>query len=295
MIRTVIQQKNSFTITLPKKWASKHDLKDKDPLRIEENEFSNKLLISPLNTVMEEKPETIIDVEHLDYNDVLIVVNQSYRLGYNKIKLTNINKNILHNVEDIASLLVGFTSSTSSNTVTYEMLNTDQYDPKQVNTLLRKLFFIIEQTYTENQKELDGLKQDMDTHTNYLRRTIAKHDHGGKTSYQYYSLTNKLALVQHAIYRSRKYSKDRNIKQLLDRSYKLLQFLERGLFENNIDTLSQVNDQAKIVNEQIDKHIKQHPQPHIRYLYEQVRMIEMCVPSAKGIVMNNKCKTIINN
>ncbi|MFP4119353.1 MAG: AbrB/MazE/SpoVT family DNA-binding domain-containing protein, partial [Candidatus Woesearchaeota archaeon] len=72
MIRTVIQQKNSFTITLPKKWASKHDLKDKDPLRIEENEFSNKLLISPLNTVMEEKPETIIDVEHLDYNDVLI-------------------------------------------------------------------------------------------------------------------------------------------------------------------------------------------------------------------------------
>lgn len=285
MIRTVIQQKGSFTITIPKKWATRHHIEDKTPLEIVEDEFSNKLLIAPPHTTSE-RPEKTVNVKHMDYRDVLNVVNQNYRLGYDIIRLIDVKEGIKEEVEDIATKLIGFSSSTRKNNITFEMLNTDQYDTKQINNLLRKLFFIIEETFNEDFDELKGLKHDMDTHTNYLRRMIAKHDHGGKSSYQYYTLTNNLSLAQHAIYRSRIYSKDKNIKELLKQSHDMFQYLEKGFFEEDLDTLAEVDDKKKDMYKEIDKHILTHPEPYVKFFYEQVRMIHMTMPSAKGIILS---------
>ncbi len=286
MIRTVIQQKESYTITIPKKWAQKNNIKNKSPIEITENEYNNELHIKTLQNTTNKAKEITIDVKNLDQTDIKIILNQAYRTGHDIIKLNNIQETKKEEVKNLVSTMIGFSSSQKKEKIIFETLTQDIYDQKKILNIIRKLFFIISETQKASKKELDELKKDMDTHTNYIRRIIIKYEFEGKLSYNYFTLINKLALAQHAIYRFKKFENEKIPKNILKEINTLFETLEEGFFKKELQTISQIDNMKKNIEEKLDKEIEKKHTKKIKYLYEYIRNIETCTPAMKGILLS---------
>ncbi len=275
MIRNIIQQKESFTITLPKNWINKHNLNNKDPIKIKEDEFSGSLIINSIDKV-QTKPEITINVGEFDKRNILNIINQTYRLGYDKIILSNLDTKLLDFVESLVNeKLVGFSFLKKETNVIIESLTQDFLDENNLNNYLRKVFFIIKDTY-ETEK-LEEIKINMDKHTNYLRRIIIKYDYKGKLAYAYTNMLHKLSLLQHAIYRSRKIKKQIPLNHEIK---KYFEEFEESFWKKDMKLLSTLDAKSKVFDRKIDWTKK-----YAKYLYEQLRMIQLCAPAATGIMI----------
>ena len=290
MIRTVIQQKQSFTITLPKKWVIRNNIRNKSEIKIEENNDSNELTISTLNNSIENKLEISTDVSNQDLKGIRILVNENYRNGYDIIRLLNVKKEIQTEVEELTSKLIGFNSTKKENNITFETLTKDQIDENSMSNFLRKLFLIIKETYSDEGDNLDNLKKNMDTTTNYLRRINIKFFIEGKTSYLYQNLINKLSLIQHAIYRIKKNKPEQKINKILIESKKIFELLEQGLFKKDLTKINEIYKEKKRIDKLILTSAKKEMNENIKQLFEQIRNIETATPPIQGIILTKMNK-----
>jgi len=100
MKRKLIQQRDSLTVTLPKKWTDKFKLKGGEEIDIEEKDF-NLLIKSP---GIKEKRETTFkitkDTKESLYKSIL---NHTYRKGYDRIKIKYFSPTVLPKIEDFVS------------------------------------------------------------------------------------------------------------------------------------------------------------------------------------------------
>lgn len=284
MIRNIIKQRDSYTITLPKNWIQKNTLKNKDPLAIEEDEFSGELKVSPINKNKEPK-EIILDMKSFDDWDATVSINQAHRLGYDNIVCINLLDEHKPAIEKFVNhKLIGFTYETKKDKIIIENMVQDLYDEEKIESNLRKLFTIVKQTLTSNKEELENYKHNADKTSYYLRRNIIKFEYKGKLAHQYVSLVNRLILIQHSAYRYNKKSKQKFPKEIIE----LYETLENGFWTKSIQTIASINDIYKIAEQKIDNILKNKPAPETKYLYEAARMTKLCVPVAAGILMKTR-------
>lgn len=289
MIRTVIQQKQSFTITIPKKWAKENNITNKSEIKIEEDKDTNNLILSKPNSNNIPKLEIIKDVDKFDFKTIRVILHQSYRNGYDKITFLNVKKEYKNKLEELTKQMIGFTFSKKENNVTFETLTQDQMNDDKINALIRKLFTIINETYSAEKENLNNLKDNADTYTNYLRRIIIKFNIKGKISYSYFNLITKISLIQHAIYYFRK-EEDQNKEneKILTESKRIFEILEEGLFKENISKINDIYEEKKKIDKLIDAYSKKKNNKNPTFLYEQIRTIELATAPIQAIILNKQ-------
>jgi phosphate uptake regulator len=93
MQRKIIQIGNSTQlISLPRKWALKHDIKKGEPLEVMEE--GNKIIISSIKGATIGKID--IDVSELDRDSLMFLIRALYKNGYDEIKLNCTKTEIPH-------------------------------------------------------------------------------------------------------------------------------------------------------------------------------------------------------
>lgn len=281
MIRNIIKQRDSYTITLPKQWVEKNILKNKDPIELKEDDFSGNLIINTLKPG-DKKKELELDMQFYDEWDAVVSINQGHRLGYDTIICRNLNEEYHKSIEKfVKNRLIGFTYEKAKEKIIIDSLVQDVFDPEKIKSHLRKLFIIIEQTFLSKKEELNNLKDNADTTSYYLRRNIIKFNYKGKLAHQYVSLVNRLILIQHATHRHKKNDENKLLKEV----HKLFMTLEKGFWTADLKLISEINNLYEEIESKIDEEIKKNHKPNTKYLYESARMIKLCVPVAAGIMM----------
>lgn len=214
MKRKVIKQgNNTLTLTLPKEWTSKYNIKAGDELEIEEKE---KNLI--LGFLSQPKPETIdIDLSGLDRTSIMLYIRSYYRLGYNEIRVHFKNQMTKHyrKEEDIKVLsvihqeinrLIGVeVIEQGEGFCTIRNLSADPIE--DFDMILRKIFFQIDMLavdFFEAVKRMDfalleTVEEKHDTITkfiSYCLRLLNKRGYpeAKKTNYLYYTI-NSLDII----------------------------------------------------------------------------------------------------
>ena len=286
MIRTVIQQKQSFTITLPKKWVKKNNLTNKSEVNIEEDIYSNKLLISPINNENTNNKQRItINAKGLELKAIRIILNENYRLGFDVIKILSVEKEELPKLEELNKKLIGFTSTTTNKSITFETLTQDHIEKNTLNNIIRKIFTIIKETYTEEKEYLENLKFNCDINTNYARRILNKFYKGEQNAFHYYNLITKLSLLQHAIYETRKETTDEETKHILEKIKKEFEIIETSLFKEKYSELNKIYSLKKEITKQINEYGKKTKSKNIDKLYEQNRLLEILTGPIQGLII----------
>jgi phosphate uptake regulator len=94
MERKVIKQgHNTLTITLPRSWCDKFNIKEGNKISVEEQEGSFNLLIAP--SKKEELKKVEIDIAGLDFASIRHTMRSVYKLGYDEILLKFDNSDII--------------------------------------------------------------------------------------------------------------------------------------------------------------------------------------------------------
>ena len=216
MRRRIIKQGNkSFTLTVPAKWIHENSLEGGDEIDIAEDE-GNLLITIPERT---KKKETVIHVElgDLPPRTIKNILNQSYRKGFDKIKISFKKPDHLKIIKEVTEkTLLGFeVVDESEDACTIQNIAEPSYDKYDI--ILRKIFLNIkndaQEFYDElkkgkleNMNKWEEQKNNIDNFTNFLRRVIINNKVGGtRNSYLLFYLISHLSLIQHAYYYLYKY------------------------------------------------------------------------------------------
>jgi len=177
--KLVKQGNNALTVTLPKKWLDKYNLKAGNEVFIKEHEPEIIITAKPVD---KEKKETI----YLDkYKNILQkYIHSLYRQGVTEIEITYSDPQLINQVHKIIS----------KNIIGYEII--EQHKNKAIiksvaeikegnyDIMFRRIFRINNSMFEsiENQESLESLEKTNNKLCNYCRRYISKRLYEGQTA-----------------------------------------------------------------------------------------------------------------
>jgi phosphate uptake regulator len=166
MKRKVIKQRDSYTVTLPIKWAKRHGIGKDTELDIMEDKRA--LVIK--TEAMPEKREATLVLHTKDYRFIEYTLNNYYRSGYDRLILKGRIKE--KDIYAALELLSGFDiTDIKKDSITIEAMA--EASPAKLDTLMKQLFFIAKQDLIYVTESISRLKR-IDTEKIYLnsRRAI---------------------------------------------------------------------------------------------------------------------------
>jgi len=291
MNRKLIKQGTGvLTITIPKKWVTKHQLTAGDELDVLEKENTLIFSTSKIATL----PEAYVNVENFNERTIRNVLNQTYRKGFDKIILTYNSPDQVEIVEEITrQTLIGFEVVEKDKTqIIIENIAEPTADKYAV--ILRKLFLMIQLEIEEiakaitinsyDPKKRKSAKEMIDSYTNLTRRLIIKYELDGKNSYLLYYAVSLLSLIHHAYFylhsfqsKHRKKLKPQTV-QLLMSSKDLFSMYYHGFYKLDLRIANDIALKKQQLLVSVEEQLQLHKcidNVALYYLGEAVRLIQM--------------------
>jgi phosphate uptake regulator len=164
-------------ISLPSKWVKENKLDKGDEIDIESK--GNKLEISIGSN--DKRKEVEVNVSSLTESAARTIITNTYRYGYDKVKVNFSNKNSLALIEDtVKNNLLGFEIIKRSDKYC-EIENITEPSHEQIENIFSKMFMNIDELFLIAEKMLSGEKENFEEvekkiqqFDNFCRRVILK-------------------------------------------------------------------------------------------------------------------------
>lgn len=225
MKRKVIQIAGSTQlISLPRKWALRYNIKKGEELEIKEQ--GSRLIISTEENVSERKLE--VDITGLDRTTILLLLQGTYRLGYDEIKLnfsnpttkhfrTNEKRKVISVIHEVGLRLMGMDIiQQRENFVVLKELTSSSI--KEFDSIIRRIFLLLldashdlaEGCKSMNMHLIDTIEEKHDTITKFVSlclRILNKKGYKEPTKIcTYYQLISQIDKITDVLkYRAREF------------------------------------------------------------------------------------------
>ncbi len=296
MKRKLIKQgAGGFTVTLPIQWIREHNLEQGAEVESEETEEG--ILIS--SGIKKKEKSIDLDITKYDRRMLLNLLNQSYRLGYDTIKILYHEQEQATWIEEITATLLGFEVVEKKNN-TCILQNIAEPDEEKFEVILRKIFLQIvdfsERVEKDmekkecNENEIKSIKEQMDKLTNYARRAIIRKRRDAKTPLLYGIIT-QLSLISHAyayllFYATKKkYKMSKKITEHLQKANKMFREYYEAFYNKDFVKLNDIGKEKMMletINNNLLEQSKGAEAVILTYIREIIRNVHMCTPATIG-------------
>lgn len=258
MRRKIVKQgAATMMVSLPAKWVKKNHLEKGDEVDIDE--VGKSVVIS--NVAKDVKRQTEINLGSLTESSVRTILTNTYRLGYDHIKINFKDKKILNIIDGvIKTQLIGFEITKKTDTYC-EIENITEPARDQFDNIFSKVFLNIDELFEIAEKMLTGGRADfLDTEQkikqfdNFCRRVISKSNFDD--SVLRWVFHNELIHAQRDIFHMLGYISKNKIKvtkdtiNLLHDCKKVYELLKKAYKEKDMGDLEKIHDiQKEIVFE----------------------------------------------
>jgi len=253
--RLVQQGSSTLMVSLPAPWIKNRNLKKGSEVSIEP--LNNDLLLSASAEII--KQETSIVLQGKKESDIRTMITNTYRLGYERIKVSFADENqykILNNI--VKTRLIGFeVISKEKDYCIVENVTepaTDQFD-----NIMHKIFFSIEEIFEITKKRLDNYSEDsgfedveerIQKYDNFCRRVITKQKIYNEKSEFLWAFLSFILHGQRELYHLNKalakdFRASTQTKQLLASSKQVFELVRTGFFDKDITVLTKIHDIEK--------------------------------------------------
>lgn len=253
MRRKIVKQgAATMMVSLPAKWVKKNGLEKGDEVDIDE--IGNAIMVR--NSAKESKRETEISLGSLTESSVRTILTNTYRLGYDYIKINFKDKKILSMIDSvIKTQLIGFEIIKKADTYC-EIENITEPAKDQFDNIFSKVFLNIDELFEIAEKMLMGGKADfLDTEQkikqfdNFCRRVISKSDF--EDSVLRWVFHNELIHAQRDIFHMLGYISKNKVKAtkdtiaLLHDCKKVYELLKKSYKDKSMGDLEKLHDLQK--------------------------------------------------
>jgi len=260
MRRKLIKQgDNALTVTIPAKWTQINGLKAGDEVEIDEEE--NKVVIKAKTNLKKKEGEL-----HINTDSEQIIrsnLNVLYRVGFDRIKVYFENQKQERIVRSVVeSRLLGF--EVIEHNPKYLLLeNVTEPSEEKQETLLRRIFFIIQETFSlveqdlknKNFSNLEIIRQNVknvDRYSNFCNRNISKKRWVEERVSSYWELHSRLLLIEHDLLRVYEQVENKSKVKISPKTLKIFQYLKdnfnlmfEGFSKKDLNLFREVNDNTK--------------------------------------------------
>ncbi|MDP7324284.1 MAG: AbrB/MazE/SpoVT family DNA-binding domain-containing protein [Candidatus Woesearchaeota archaeon] len=304
MRRKLVQHGGStLVVSIPSKWAKKHELEKGQEISIEEKE--NSLIVTTAGEKGGKKKKEI-SIESFTYYSLRSIISGLYRTGYDEIKIHFEDKIPISMIHNIMDLLPGYEANfISENTcvITSIIKASDEMVDSMINKLFLNLKMMFDMALDMPKKvTLDdaySMKNNCLRIRDYCHRMIRNINYGNENSYDYYTIVFTLekisglvlhSLLTYLINKKMKIKKEEldlinENKKMLEELYALYlnkKWKEAEAFYNKLrDHLLQVRKKGLQIKDGLDLTIKMHMESNFHYLFAlSSRILNIAV--AKG-------------
>jgi len=267
MKRKLIKQGGGggLTLYIPKKWADARGLKGGDEIEI--TEVDNSLLVSTEVRLKKKEIELKFTTEEKAF--IIINLNNIYRLGYDKIKVsfkTNKQANIVK--EAVENNLLGFEITESGKDFLVLESVTEPSEEKQ-EVLLRRMFLLIKESLDlfskdfqvgkfQNLSTIHHLTQKVVQYDNFCRRNISRKKFTEEKVNFYWSVYSHLLLIQRSLLHlyeqlsQKQFRISKNAMSIFNSVSSSLNALYEAVYKKDVELLRQANEGSQnALNKQI--------------------------------------------
>ncbi len=293
---------STLMVSLPRKWIKKNELEKGVELNIEEHD--NVLMLST-GKIVKEKKETFVNIEVNDERYIRIVLNNTFRMGFDKVKVNFKARNVFNVVQDVVDHhLLGF--EITKKELDYCIIeNITEPTKDKSSILLKRMFMIIKDSLNvleedmkknefENMKVIKQHTSKLGQYDNFCRRSITKGIFIEKNSNFYWSLYRELLFIQRDMFYLYKYLSEEKIKisketiELIQETKVMFNDLFELFYKKDIKKMMEVNKRFKKIHfgeiyELLSKN-KGKENVIIFYLGKLVRKINLCTSPEFSIV-----------
>ncbi len=261
MRRKIIGQKDSVTITLPKKWASEKNLDAGDEVDV--RELPEGLLVSAETKV--KKRATSLNITSLTESAVRTMITNAYRIGYDSIDVSFHSEkqfSILNKV--VKTRLLGFeVIKRSKRSCVVESIT--EPSPEQFEVLSKKMLYNISELFEalleifDKKKpliDIEEVEAKIQQYNNFCFRIVSKRLVDIKNPQLFWAYQTHVIHAQREIYfillrfRSGSVRIDRSLKSFAKDCAALFENLKRAYMKKDIVIMEQVHDaEKKIIHE----------------------------------------------
>jgi len=274
MKRKVIKQRDSYTVTLPKKWVEEHGV----PKELNIEEEKEGLFI---RTEAMPRKEGDIKIDSRNEQFIVYILNNAYRSGYDFLRIHIPNKRIAEIIEQRLPLLLGWQIvQKKEKEIIIENLTEPRID--KFDVLFRRMFLIIKEDL-ENIKEIQT--EEVMKIDNFCRRCIAKRIIGKEKIHVYWQFLSMINWVHRSLYYLTKEGKPGKEHQVLQK--KILEAftnLYEGFFEKDFRKIALVFDITNEIMQNKKKYLSK--ESNITYYFiEMTRLINRSCSPCIGILV----------
>lgn len=240
-------------ISLPSKWIKANKLGKGDEIDLEEN--NNTLEIYPEKN--KPKKECQINISNLTESLIRTLITNTYRLGYDKIKIEFHDKSVLTIIQHVLDKnLIGFEIIKRSDKGC-EIENITEPSIKQLDNIFSKIFLNIDELFLAAENILSGKKQEFeDTERkiqqfdNFCRRAIMKSDSQEKTQLKW-AFHSELIHGQREIYHMLKHAVKNKPKKesliMLGECKKTFSMLKQAYINKDKKIIEKIHEEEKSI------------------------------------------------
>ena len=253
--KLVKQGAATLMISLPAKWVQHHHLNKGSEINIEQVEDS--LMIS--SSTIDIKKEASIELSDSTESSIRTLITNTYRKGYDKIKVKFSNEKQFKILEDvIKTRLIGF-----------EIIKKSQHDcsvenitepsPDQFETLIRKIFYNIQDLFEITKarltnpisfEDIEAIEERIQKYDNFCRRVITKKGIHNQNSELLWTFLTLLIHAQREIYImniaiNSKIPISEKTTALLEEARKLFELIQKAYIDKNPASINQVHSLEK--------------------------------------------------
>ncbi|MBN1233839.1 MAG: hypothetical protein JXA60_10840 [Candidatus Coatesbacteria bacterium] len=249
--KLVKQGAATMMVSLPAKWIKQNNLKKGSEIDIEEKETDLLISAKPI----EIKKQTEIKLANLTETSVRTLINNTYRSGYDRIKVSFQTENQFKILgEVIKTRLIGFEIiKREKDSCIVE--NVTEPSSEKFDTILQKMFFSISELFAitkdrlENPKEEYSYKQAeerIQRYDNFCRRIIIKQKLTNIKAAFLWGFLAQISYGQRQLYHLNNVLKKGLIisdktKQLLEDIKKMFEIIKNVYISKNVDDLGEVH------------------------------------------------------
>jgi len=291
--KLVRQGAATMMISLPSKWIKENKLDKGDEVDVEN--IGNKLEISlDLN---EKRKEVEINVSSLTESAIRTIITNTYRYGYDKVKINFKNKDSLVLIEDtVKNNLLGFEIIKRSDKFC-EIENITEPAHEQIDNIFSKMFMNIDELFIIAEKMINGEKEDFEEierkiqqFDNFCRRVILKNGLNEKST-QKMLFHSEVIHAQREIYHLLKYISKNKIKNtdsalfLLKKCKEIFDHVKEAYLKKDLSIVEKIHEiEKELVYKKGYSQIKDNPIV-IHHLMSSIREFYLSSSPLVGIIL----------
>lgn len=289
--KLVKQGAATMMISLPSKWIKENKLGKGDEVDLEEK--NNKLIIN--SAVEKIERQTEITISELTESSIRTLITNTYRLGYNKIKINFKDKSVISIIKDVVNKnLLGFEIIRKTDK-TCEIENITEPSKEQFDNIFSKiisniddLFLITEKALQKEFSEFEETERKIQQFDNFCRRVITK-----ENMFQLrWAFQSELIHAQREIYHllrflsKNKERVDKEVLSLLGDCKQIFIILKQAYAEKNIVLLEKIHGlEKRIIYKDGYSIIKKNP-IIVHHIINAARGFYLCSSPLSGLIIN---------